>query len=149
MFRQGQLAVHGLAILLGRNEAGISNRGKIFLHHAVQFSGSEVAGRGRSYATFPTLISSTRARLFISFLLLLLFSSIPHPLSVGRSGIVRAAKEGPYLNDVYTIFLDFGPLPGPRLVCILARSIVLNPCNLPYYVCIWVTPLPPLSVDVI
>ena len=38
MFRQGQLAVHGLAILLGRNEAGISNRGKIFLHHAVQRS---------------------------------------------------------------------------------------------------------------
>ena len=36
MFRQGQLAVHGLAILLGRNEAGISNRGKFFLHHAVQ-----------------------------------------------------------------------------------------------------------------
>ena len=35
MFRQGQLAVHGLAILLGRNEAGISNRGKFFLHHAV------------------------------------------------------------------------------------------------------------------
>ena len=36
MFCQGQLAVHGLAILLGRNEAGISNRGKNFLHHAVQ-----------------------------------------------------------------------------------------------------------------
>ena len=36
MFRQGQLAVHGLAILLGRNEAGISNRGKNFLLHAVQ-----------------------------------------------------------------------------------------------------------------
>ena len=36
MFRQGQLAVQGLAILLGRNEAGISNRGKFFLHHAVQ-----------------------------------------------------------------------------------------------------------------
>ena len=35
MFRQGQLAVHGLAILLGRNEAAISNRGKFFLHHAV------------------------------------------------------------------------------------------------------------------
>ena len=35
MFRQGQLAVHGLAILLGRNEAGISNRGKKFLHHTV------------------------------------------------------------------------------------------------------------------
>ena len=29
------MAVHGLAILLGRNEAGISNRGKFFLHHAV------------------------------------------------------------------------------------------------------------------
>ena len=35
MFRKGQLAVHGLAILLVRNEAGISNRGKTFLHHAV------------------------------------------------------------------------------------------------------------------
>ena len=35
MFRQGQLAVHGLAILHGRNEAGISNSGKVFLHHAV------------------------------------------------------------------------------------------------------------------
>ena len=35
MFHQGRLAVHGLAILLGRNEAGISNRGKLFLHHAV------------------------------------------------------------------------------------------------------------------
>ena len=29
------MAVHGLAILLGRNEAGISNKGKFFLHHAV------------------------------------------------------------------------------------------------------------------
>ena len=36
MFRQGQLAVHGLAILLGRNEAGISNRENIFLNHAVE-----------------------------------------------------------------------------------------------------------------
>ena len=35
MFRQGQLAVHVLAILIGRNEAGISNRGEILLHHAV------------------------------------------------------------------------------------------------------------------
>ena len=30
------MAVHGLAILLGRNEAGISNRGKKNFHHAVQ-----------------------------------------------------------------------------------------------------------------
>ena len=29
--------------------------------------------------------------------------------------------------------------PSP-LVCILARFIVINPRNLPYYVCIWVTP---------
>ena len=36
MFLQGQLAVHGLAILLGRNEAGISNWGKTFLHHTVE-----------------------------------------------------------------------------------------------------------------
>ena len=35
MFRQGQLASHGLAILLGINEAGISNRGKKFLHHVL------------------------------------------------------------------------------------------------------------------
>ena len=35
MFCWGQLAVHVLAILLGRNEVGISNRGKNFLHHAV------------------------------------------------------------------------------------------------------------------
>ena len=48
MFRQGQLAVHGLAILLGRNEAGFSNRGKFFLHHAVLWSsyvnGPDVGG---------------------------------------------------------------------------------------------------------
>ena len=35
--------------------------------------------------------------------------------------------------------------PSP-LICILARSIVLNSCNLPYYVCIWATPSP-LSVQ--
>ena len=43
MFRQGQLAVLWLAILLGRNEAGISNRGKIILHHAVHYPGSWIA----------------------------------------------------------------------------------------------------------
>ena len=41
MFRQGQLAIHGLAILLGRDEAGISNRGKKILHHAVGIGQSE------------------------------------------------------------------------------------------------------------
>ena len=34
MFRQGQLAVHGLAILFGRNEAGISKRGENFFAQA-------------------------------------------------------------------------------------------------------------------
>ena len=46
---------------------------------------------------------------------------------------------GPYLNDVYTVFGIFDPLP---LVCILARFIVLTSRNLPYYICIWVTPSP-------
>ena len=45
MFRQGQLAVHGLATLLGRNEAEISNRGKKFLHHAVLWLGSKALRR--------------------------------------------------------------------------------------------------------
>ena len=45
MFRQGQLAVYGLVILLGRNEAGISNKGKTFLHHAVLYL-DEVFERG-------------------------------------------------------------------------------------------------------
>ena len=35
-------------------------------------------------------------------------------------------------------FRDFGH--PPPLVCTLARSIVLNPRNLRYYVCIWATP---------
>ena len=35
MFRQGQLAVHRLAILPGRIEAGVSNRGTIFLRELV------------------------------------------------------------------------------------------------------------------
>ena len=50
MFRQGQLAVHGLAILLGRNEAGISNREKFFLPHAVhpaRIRGAEVESKIR------------------------------------------------------------------------------------------------------
>ena len=38
MFRQGQLAVQGLAILLGRIEAGISNKGKFFLHEPVHIT---------------------------------------------------------------------------------------------------------------
>ena len=54
--------------------------------------------------------------------------------------------KGPYLNDVYTFFGILDPSP---LVYILARSIVLNPRNLPYYVCISLTPPSPLSVDVI
>ena len=31
--------------------------------------------------------------------------------------------------------------PSP-LVCILARLILLNPRNLPYYVCVWIPPSP-------
>ena len=44
----------------------------------------------------------------------------------------------PYLNDVFTIFDILDPLPP--LVYILVRSIVLNPSNDPFYLCISVTP---------
>ena len=44
-------------------------------------------------------------------------------------------------------FRDFGP--PPPLVRILARSIRVNPRNLPYYVCFWATPLPPPGADVL
>ena len=37
-------------------------------------------------------------------------------------------------------FRDFGP--PPPLVRILARSMRVNPRNLPYYVCFWATPSP-------
>ena len=50
--------------------------------------------------------------------------------------------EGPYIKDVRKIFGILDPLPP--LVRILARSIRVNPRNLPYYVCFWATPLPPL-----
>ena len=49
--------------------------------------------------------------------------------------------KGPYLNDVYTFFGILDPLPP--LVYILARSIRQNPRDLPYYVCILLTPIPP------
>ena len=55
------MAVHGLAILPGRNEAGISNRGKTFLHHAVhslaQFSSwpGEVNSLLSNYLVFKPL----------------------------------------------------------------------------------------------
>ena len=54
---------------------------------------------------------------------------------------------GAILNDIYTIFGILDPLPP--LVYILEKSIRLNPRNLPYYICILLTPPPPLSVDVI
>ena len=62
MFRQGQLAVHGLAILLGRNEAGISNRGKFFcttLYIAVPL----ISNRGESD---PLLQNGRKRRLLDS-----------------------------------------------------------------------------------
>ena len=40
-------------------------------------------------------------------------------------------------------FLGFWT-PSPPLVRILARSIRVNPRNLPYYVCFWANPPPPL-----
>ena len=46
-----------------------------------------------------------------------------------------------------TQFLGFWT-PSP-LVCILARSIALNPRNLPYFICMWYNPLPLSMVDII
>ena len=63
---------------------------------------------------------------------------------VWTDGDAPKTNKGPYLNDIYTIFGILDPLPP--LVYILARSIRLNPRNLPYYVCILLTPL---IVDVI
>ena len=51
--------------------------------------------------------------------------------------------KGPYLNDVYTIIGILNPLFP--LVCILARSIVLNATHLPYFVS-FEEPPSPLSV---
>ena len=42
--------------------------------------------------------------------------------------------------STYSDFPAFGPLP---FVSFLARSIVLNPRNLPYYVRVWAFPHPP------
>ena len=75
MFRQGQLAVHGLAILLGRNKAAISNRGKKILHHAVHA------------LSFPTyLVADSEGLLFIIYRARLKDGQnlLLHSLSTGR-----------------------------------------------------------------
>ena len=45
----------------------------------------------------------------------------------------------PSVKEVRKIFGIMDPLPP--LVRILVSSLVLNPCNLPYYVCFWANPL--------
>ena len=49
--------------------------------------------------------------------------------------------KGPYIKDLRKIFGFLDPLPP--LVRILARSIRVNPRNLPYYVCFWTNPPSP------
>ena len=56
------------------------------------------------------------------------------------------APKGPYIKDVRKIF---GILNLHPLVRILARSIRVNPRNLPYYVSIWGNPSLPLCADVL
>ena len=51
------------------------------------------------------------------------------------------------MKDVRKIWGIFEPLPP--LVRIVAKSIVVNTRNLPYYVCFWATPLPPPGADVL
>ena len=46
---------------------------------------------------------------------------------------IISAKKGTIHKGRLQNFRDFGP--PPPLVRILARSIRVNPCNLPYYVC--------------
>ena len=54
--------------------------------------------------------------------------------------------KGPFIRTSAK-FLGFWT-PSP-LVRILARSIRVNPRNLPYYVCFWANPPSPLSADVL
>ena len=90
MFRQGQLAVHGLAILLGRNEAGISNRGKFFLHHPVfiifaqHYSFVEVAAIAETAASLPSVRTVQRRSIRFSkdfFRIFSFMSLLDHPVT--------------------------------------------------------------------
>ena len=49
--------------------------------------------------------------------------------------------------DVRKIFGILDPLPP--LIRVLARSIRVNPRNLPYYVCFWANPPSPLGADIL
>jgi len=77
-------------------------------------------------------------------------SSIPGIVRVKVLKSSLARRDCPFKKPLGAIlkwrlhnFRDFGP--PPPLVYILARSIRLNPRNLPYYVCILLTPpSPPL-----
>ena len=50
---------------------------------------------------------------------------------------LQRLPKGPFIKDVRKIF------------GILTRSIRVNPRNLPYYVCFWTNPPPPLCADVL
>ena len=64
----------------------------------------------------------------------------PAQRSVDGRGRLGVARKG---ASIYYVRKNFGILdPLPPLVRILARSIRVNPRNLPYYVCFWATPLP-------
>ena len=66
-------------------------------------------------------------------------------IALYRARQVRMYK-GPFIRTSAK-FLGFWT-PSP-LVRILARSIRVNPRNLPYYVCFWANPPPPLGADVL
>ena len=84
MFREGQLAVHGLAILLGRNEAEISNRGKIFCTRLYSnLSGGDSRSSAQVQSCFPIVVFLSMASLTqqpLTFLVsTLLFFAVEQP----------------------------------------------------------------------
>ena len=65
-----------------------------------------------------------------------------------KAGKVKLGHDGFLYNQVATTataIRDFGP--PPPLVRISAKSIRVNPRNLPYYVCFWTNPPSPPSVQ--
>ena len=72
-------------------------------------------------------------------------------VQIGKISLEASAKDfkrgkGPYLNDVYTIFGIFDPLPP----CLHFGKIHTTKSTQPPLLCLhFVNPLPPLSVDVI
>jgi len=80
----------------------------------------------------------------VCFVLLLLSYLVEYAHQ--RPNNLSHCPKGPFIKDVRKMFGILDPSP---LVRTLARSIRVNPRNLPYYVCFWANPLSPLGADVL